>query len=57
MTGLTAPMGCLWCGIPERGHGQRWTPEVSCHGYEQPTRDQIAERLRARLKPHATTKE
>lgn len=43
------PMGCRWCGTPQREHSQRWTPDVRWHGYEQPTRQQIADRLRAKF--------
>lgn len=57
MTVLTTPMGCRWCGIPYRDHAQSWIEGVGWHGWTEPTREQIAERLRKRLKPRTTTKE
>lgn len=49
------PMGCRWCGVPERdadnnGHAQRWVPgRRSWHEWEQPTREQVNARMNARF--------
>ncbi|MEU3452297.1 hypothetical protein ABZ671_01615 [Micromonospora sp. NPDC006766] len=50
------PNGCRWCGYPLRespdypdGHPQRWVPGHGWHGWTEPTRAQIAARLRAKL--------
>lgn len=53
------PLGCRWCGVPEREHGQRHVPPRGFHPWAEPTRDQIEARLRARLAPQerAETKE
>ncbi|WP_146605749.1 hypothetical protein [Micromonospora craterilacus] len=44
------PMGCRWCGTPEREHCQLWVPGRSWHGWVEPTRKQIAARLRVKLR-------
>ncbi|MFE1515730.1 hypothetical protein ACFW9I_02675 [[Kitasatospora] papulosa] len=44
----TTPNGCRRDGIDRRTHGRQWTPEVGWHSWEQPTQDQIKERMRAR---------
>jgi hypothetical protein len=50
MTGNpTAALGCRWCGVEERGHVQLWHPEFGWHGWIEPTREQITERMRDRL--------
>lgn len=61
---LTPPNGCRHCGLPERGHFQRWTRDAGWHGWTAPTDAQRLERMRARrnqnLKktaPAATTAE
>lgn len=48
---MTEPSACRWCGVPEREHMQRWKPPVGWHKFEQPTRQQIKDRMLAR---HAT---
>jgi len=42
------PMGCRWCGIDQRPHAQQWKPPVGWHKWEQPTQQQIKERMHAR---------
>ncbi|MDG4792115.1 hypothetical protein O7626_40585 [Micromonospora sp. WMMD1102] len=44
------PMGCRWCGVGQRDHGQRWVPGKDFHGYEPPTQKQINARLRVKYK-------
>lgn len=51
------PMGCRWCGVPERGHGQTWVPGKGYHVYEPPTRAQIDARLRVKFANRTTEKE
>lgn len=48
---MTAPTaeGCRHCGTPYRDHCQRWTPDAGWHGWVEPTREQIHDRMRARL--------
>lgn len=41
------PMGCRWCGIDQRGHAIQIGAEGS-HTWEQPTKDQIKQRMLAR---------
>ncbi|SCF41844.1 hypothetical protein GA0070563_1126 [Micromonospora carbonacea] len=43
------PEGCRWCGTPQREHPQTWIPGHGWHGWTEPTRQQIAARMRARL--------
>jgi hypothetical protein len=43
------PLGCRWCGVEARDHGQRWVPSKKWHAWEQPTGAQIAARLGLRL--------
>lgn len=42
------PNSCRWCGIPEREHGQRWTPSKSWHAWEAPTAAQRRARMLTR---------
>lgn len=42
------PYGCRWCGTEHSGHGQRWKASVGLHRWEQPTREQVLARMRAR---------
>lgn len=42
------PSGCHHCGIPERLHFDRWTDAAGWHGFTEPSRDLIAERMRAK---------
>lgn len=42
------PLGCRWCGVTERRHGQSWVPSKKWHGWEHPTTDQIKARMLAR---------
>lgn len=41
------PMGCRWCGIDKRGHGIQAGADGS-HTWDQPTRQQIKDRMLAR---------
>lgn len=45
---ITNPMGCRWCGLDKRPHFQQWKPPVGWHQWEQPTQEQIKERMLAR---------
>ncbi|MGK9463931.1 hypothetical protein ACSLFT_28455 [Streptomyces sp. G6] len=42
------PSGCRWCGIDKRGHGRQHSKSVGWHAWEQPTQEQIKDRMRAR---------
>ena len=46
--GVPNPMGCRWCGIDQRGHARQHAASVGWHNWEQPTQEQIKERMRAR---------
>ncbi|MDG4801742.1 hypothetical protein [Micromonospora sp. WMMD980] len=46
---MRPPLGCFYCGVEERQHCQLWHPVAGWHGWKEPTRTQIATRLRARL--------
>lgn len=48
MTDTPTWPGCRWCPTARHGHGQRWTPGIGWHPWTEPTRKQIAARLRAR---------
>lgn len=39
-------MGCASCGITKRDHGQRWNKKSGWHGWIEPSKELIAERLR-----------
>ena len=58
-TSAPSPMGCRWCGVTQREHGQRWVPGRKVHGWVEPTRPQIEARMRARFvaRRHNTPKE
>jgi hypothetical protein len=45
---LINPNGCRWCGIDRRPHFQQWKPPVGWHQWEQPTQQQIKDRMLAR---------
>ncbi|TMR92570.1 hypothetical protein EJK15_44000 [Nonomuraea basaltis] len=45
---MITPSGGRWCGLPERGHFQRWTAEARWHGYTPPTQEQIKQRMLTR---------
>ncbi len=42
------PSACRVCGLPERGHCQRWSKAVGWHKWLAPTQDQIKARMHAR---------
>jgi hypothetical protein len=42
------PNGCRWCGIDERSHARQWQPDTGWHAWEQPTQQQIRDRMTAR---------
>lgn len=44
----TEPSGCRACGLPKRGHFQRWTKAVGWHKWLAPTSEQIKTRMLAR---------
>ncbi|MEU8469556.1 hypothetical protein AB0F30_16810 [Streptomyces sp. NPDC029006] len=46
--GAPNPMGCRWCGIDQRPHARQWKPPVGWHAWEQPTQQQIKDRMLAR---------
>lgn len=39
------PSACRWCGIPQRGHGRQYVPEVGWHKHTPPTTAQIKQRM------------
>lgn len=43
------PMGCRWCGIDARIHGERWVRSKRWHVYADPTRAQVEARLRVKI--------
>lgn len=45
---LPNPMGCRWCGLDQRPHFQQWKPPVGWHTWEQPTQQQIKQRMQDR---------
>lgn len=49
---MTNPMGCRWCGLDKRPHMQQWSPPSKggpgWHVWEQPTQQQIKDRMLAR---------
>ncbi|ACX71162.1 hypothetical protein pZL12.85 [Streptomyces phage ZL12] len=42
------PNGCRHDGIDQRAHARQWTPEAGWHTWEQPTQEQIKDRMRGR---------
>ncbi|MDN3244113.1 hypothetical protein TR631_33695 [Streptomyces rochei] len=50
----TEPFGCRHCGVPKSQHGRRYHREAGVHQWQQPTPEQIKDRMRAR---RAATKE
>jgi len=42
------PNGCRWCGIDQRGHARQWHDAAGWHTWEQPTQQQISDRMTAR---------
>ncbi|MEU4781042.1 hypothetical protein [Micromonospora sp. NPDC023633] len=40
--------GCRHCGVARRDHAQTWHPDAGWHGWTEPTRQQIHDRIRAR---------
>jgi len=42
------PSGCHHCGLSRRLHFQRWTDVAGWHGFTEPSRELIAERMRAK---------
>lgn len=42
------PSGCHHCGRDRRLHFGRWSDEVGWHTFAEPTRELIAERMRAK---------
>lgn len=55
MTDLTAAEGCDLCGLPERGHAQRWVEHVGWHPWIAPSIEKIQARMRARYEAKETT--
>lgn len=43
-----APNGCRHDGIDQRTHARQWTPDAGWHTWEQPTQEQIRDRMCAR---------
>lgn len=41
------PGGCGLCGIEWRGHGRQYTEPAGWHSWQQPTQEQIKERMLA----------
>lgn len=48
------PSGCRHCGLAERLHFDRWTDAAGWHAFVEPSRELIAERMRARYAGRAT---
>ena len=48
MPALIEPSACRHCNRPRQEHFQRWAQEAGWHGWEQPTQQQIKERMLAR---------
>ncbi|MEU4738136.1 hypothetical protein [Streptomyces fradiae] len=44
----SSPMGCALCGINRRGHGRQYTETAGWHAWQQPTQQQIKDRMYAR---------
>lgn len=44
----TEPGGCALCGVPERGHGQRWHPHAGFEPYVAPSNALRLDRMYAR---------
>lgn len=44
----TEPSGCRHCGIERRKHARQYVPEAAWHRWEQPTQQQILDRMKAR---------
>jgi len=42
------PSGCHHCGLHRRLHFQRWTDAAGWHGFTEPSRERIADRMRAK---------
>ncbi|MDP9953146.1 MULTISPECIES: hypothetical protein [Streptomyces] len=42
------PNGCRHDGIDQRTHARQWTQDAGWHAWEQPTQEQIKDRMRAR---------
>lgn len=49
------PSGCHHCGLDRRLHFQRWSDAAGWHGFTEPTRERITERMRARYAGRTTT--
>lgn len=61
---VPTPYGCRWCGIAQRAHARQWAPIIGMHQWQEPSQEQIKERMTRRradrlaAKPavyHATT--
>jgi hypothetical protein len=48
------PSGCHHCGLARRLHFQRWTDAAGWHKFTEPSRELIAERMRAKYASRAT---
>ena len=44
----SAPNGCAWCGVEQRGHGTRWARVPGTHTFEAPPNALRLMRMRAR---------
>jgi hypothetical protein len=44
----TEPSACRACGLPKRGHCQRWSKTIGWHQWLPPTNAQIKARMLAR---------
>lgn len=42
------PSGCHHCGLSRRLHARLWTDAAGWHGFTEPSRELIAERMRAK---------
>lgn len=41
-------MGCRWCSIDQHGHGRQYVEPIGWHQWQQPTQQQIKDRMLAR---------
>lgn len=49
------PSGCHHCGLCKLGHFQRWTDAAGWHKFTEPSRELIAERMRAKYASRVAT--
>ncbi|GHC36729.1 MULTISPECIES: hypothetical protein [Streptomyces rochei group] len=50
------PMGCAACGIARRDHGRQHTESAGWHAWQQPTQQQMKDRILARRAPRLSAR-